>query len=98
MQDEGGDVEVENGEGVVQGVVLGEGGEVEDDRRDDGGERGGELLQEGGWRGQCQEGLADDDERDACDSEILLCSALSVYVSSSLIFGSMEGTGHDIRR
>jgi hypothetical protein len=69
--------EVEDGEGVVEGVVLGDGGVVEHDGARKTAE--GQFVEErgrGGGSERWEESLADDDDGDAGNTDVFLRSAL----------------------
>jgi len=67
-----GDPDAEDGQSVVEGGVLGDGGVVEDDGR----APDADGVQEGERREGGEEVFADDDERQVCQADVLLRSAL----------------------
>ena len=78
LEDEGGDVEVEDREGVVEGVVGGDGAEGEHYWREGAGgwERWGEGVEEGDGRNGGEEGFADYEDGYAGDAEVFLGAGL----------------------
>lgn len=72
-----GDPHAEDGEGVVEGVILGDGGPVEDYGR--GPDADG--VEEGRGRGGGEEGFANDDEGGVGDADVFLGTALSGFRS-----------------
>ena len=67
-----GDPDAEDGDRVVERVVLGNGGVVEDDR----GRPHAGGVEEGGCRVAGEEGFADDDKSGVGDADVFLGAAL----------------------